>query len=273
MLRIDAELVARLEASSAEIALRTVEAHGRTEGEGASPRRLDRGALVAMGPGRYLNRAIGLGSCACLAGQVAAIEAFFVDAAMPPMLELSSWAADDTVRVLRERGYGPQWFRSVFAAAVDPLEPRSAPTGSFEVVAVTAGSIASWLDVLADGNGVTTAPARRISDEFARASAAAVDSIDLLALADGAPVGCASLQIHEGIGWLGGAATRRAWTGRGIQATLLRERMRLAAERRLDLVAATAIPSGVSARNLTRAGLAHVDTQVVVSRPNERADD
>jgi len=63
----------------------------------------------------------------------------------------------------------------------------------------------------------------------------------------------------------GGAARVPGHRGRGVQGTLLRHRLRLAATLGCTLAAVTAVPSGASARNVRRARPELVDTQVVVT--------
>ena len=50
-----------------------------------------------------------------------------------------------------------------------------------------------------------------------------------------------------------------------MQCALLRHRIRRAAELGCDVVAATALPAGASARNLLRHGLRLVDTHIVMT--------
>jgi GNAT superfamily N-acetyltransferase len=76
--------------------------------------------------------------------------------------------------------------------------------------------------------------------------------------------------MASGVGLLGGAATRAGHRGIGVQSALLRHRIRLAAEKGCDLTAATALPAGVSARNLRRHGLHLIDTQLVVTTDGVR---
>lgn len=218
------------------------------------------GALVALGPGRYVNRAIGVGPDLDL-GDLDLIERFFADRGLPASVQLTSWASEATLARLTARGYRPRWFRSVFAAAL-PIPDASSPV---EIVEVDDRNFDDWLDVLADGNGITTAEDRAISDEFGQAAHSASGSTDLIALVDGHAVGCGSLQVASGVALLGGAATRPAHRGQGVQGALLRRRMELAAERGCDIAASTALPAGASARNLQRHGLALVDTQLVMT--------
>jgi GNAT superfamily N-acetyltransferase len=230
--------------------------------ESAAVEELGDGVLVALGPGRYVNRSIGVGPDLD-DHDLTVIERFFTDRGLAPSVQLTSWAGEETLERLTARGYRPQWFRSVFATAL-PL-PDLAARDHLEIVEVDERSLQPWLETLVEGNEIAGEGPRAISDEYGLAAHLAVGSTDLLAFANGHPAGCGSLQITSGVGLLGGAATRPPHRGRGIQGALLRHRIRLAAEAGCDLVASTALPAGPSARNLQRHGLRLIDTQLVLT--------
>lgn len=219
---------------------------------------LGEGHLVALGRGRYVNRAVGVGP-ELSEPEIATIETFFRDRGLPPSIQLGSLAGDETLERLGAQGFRAECFRWVMAAPIDSASRSGA--GPAEIVEVDDQTAAEWMHVLAEANRVTTHEARSISDEFAAAAHAVESSSDLLALIDGEPVGAASIEFADGIGWLGGAATLPAMRGRGIQRQLLDHRVALAAKAGCDLVAATATPGSVSARNLARSGLLLVDVQ------------
>lgn len=108
--------------------------------------------------------------------------------------------------------------------------------------------------------------ARRISDEFCAAMAQLNDTHDLIALVNDVPVACGSLNIVDGVGWLGGAATLAAFRGTGLQQALLAHRLHLAHSLGCDFAAATAVPDGQSARNLERLGFQLLYTQTVLTK-------
>ena len=257
----------RLRRTEAKAAVAVAIAMAAAGNDGARSERLGDGALVSLGPGRYVNRAIGVGPDLDDA-ELDTMERFFGEGGLPASAQLSSWASEATLDRLSARGYSPRWFRSVFAATL-PLAPAPAPNpgpgGAVEIVTVRDGDVEQWLDVLAAGNEITTPEARAVSDEHGRAAHGAAGSTDLLAIVDGQAVGCGSLQVASGVGWVGGAATLPSHRGRGVQGALLHHRARVAAEAGCDVIAATALPAGASARNLTRHGLRLVDTQMVVT--------
>lgn len=262
---VDLPLVRRVEGTAARWAARQVDALCQTLADDTPCRQeLDGGLLAAMGPGRYVNRGVGLGlgdlPAAALLDQV---EAFFTGRGLPPALELTPWASAELVAELRSRGYGVEWFRNVYAHQLDRLPPK-ARTVAIEEVGDDDDE-AEWTAIL----GAEAEPgseARARSDEFCRAMHRVPGSIDLLARADGRAIGCGSLTVVHGVGWLGGAATLPQQRGRGAQLALVVERLHRARRDGCTFAAVTALPGGSSARNLERLGFQLLYTQPVFSR-------
>lgn len=236
------------------------------EHSGSVVRTVGTGSVVLLGPGRYVNRAIGVTLGALDEDDLAELEALSNAADVPASLELCSWAAPSLLGRLADRSYHPNWFRDVFVRM-----PHASGSGGDDGVSIRPvgdkdADIAVWQQVLADGNEVDTPLARAISDDYAAAAHRVLGAVDLIAEVDGDVVGCGSLVAAGGVGWLGGAATAPRHRGRGVQSALLRHRLGLAGELGLDLVAATALPDGTSARNLRRHGFQLAYAQVVMTR-------
>jgi GNAT superfamily N-acetyltransferase len=258
---VDEALVRRLEASAAKATLRLTDRLPSADGVPFGD-----GALIAMSVGRYVNRAMGVTLSELSTVDLDEIEQFYADRGLSPMFEVSSWAKSATIEELAARQYVPQWFRGMYA-----VNPGAQPVDeSVTIEEVSSETLGVWQDVLARGNEVSGEEATHTSDEFALANRAMPDSADFLAFIDGKPVGSGSLQVVDSIGWVGGAATLPSHRGRGVQTALLLHRIHLAATLGCELVAATAIPSGASARNMHRLGFTHVQTQVVMSKPAGR---
>jgi GNAT superfamily N-acetyltransferase len=256
--------VARLARSEAEAAAAVAVAMRAAGGGAVAVEPLTGGMLIALGPGRYVNRSMGVGPDLD-DDQLDVIERFFSQAGVPAAVQVSSRADTATVRRLTGRGFRPQWFRSVHAAPV-PGSPGLRSVDGYRIIEVDETSIDDWLHVLAEGNDVATGEPRRLSDEFGRAAHRAAGAVDLLAWRDGRPVGCGSMQVAGGVGWMGAAATLPDARDRGVQGALLRHRIGLAADAGCDLVAATALPNSASVRNLVRHGLGLVDVQLVFAK-------
>ena len=76
-----------------------------------------------------------------------------------------------------------------------------------------------------------------------------------LARVDGRPAAAATLYVADRVGYLADATTAPAFRGRGLQAALLRQRIRDASAAGVDFVFSGAEPMGTSHRNMERAGL------------------
>ena len=262
---VDAALVRRLEATAATASLDQIAALRSLDPLSAADGiRFGDGALVAMGPGRYVNRAIGVTLSELSGADVDAIEQFFVGRGLTPMIELSSWAPPTTLAEISRRGFDPCWFRSFFVLV--PTVAHAEHTTDVRIVRVGADDEALWLDVFNAGFEADHGAVLVANDEIGRASFRAPDSQTFLAHLDGRAVGCGSVQIVGGVAWLGGAATLPEFRRRGVQAALVAHRLGLAASLGCDLAAATALSNGPSARNVVRLGFQHTHTQVVVEQ-------
>ena len=98
-----AALLRRVSSADAEAAARVAEAVAQLAGTDAvAARPLGDGVLVALGPGRYVNRAIGVGPDLDDV-DLDSVEAFFASRGLPPSVQLSSWVG---VVAVGSRGAG-----------------------------------------------------------------------------------------------------------------------------------------------------------------------
>jgi hypothetical protein len=262
----DPDLIGRIESSAARVMLSIAAAY--IAHEATDPARavvFGDGALVAFGPGRYVNRAVGISLADLDDDQLDELEAFYAASGLPPSLEVASWAPPRLLERLAARGYVVQWFRNIYVAALDGHAVPDHP--SMMVREVTAATLPEWLAVVRAGHGLTTPEDAAVSDGYARAAHAIAGATDYLADVDGVAAGCGSLVREGGIGWLGGAATVPAYRQRGVQGALVRRRMAAAYASGCDLAVATAMPSGGSARNLARLGFTLAYCQAVLTKP------
>ena len=66
-----------------------------------------RGALLSMGPGRYVNRAVGVTIDDIGAAEADRLEAWFRQRELPPMVEASAWASSTTLATLADAPLRP----------------------------------------------------------------------------------------------------------------------------------------------------------------------
>ncbi len=252
-------LVDRLETSAAVACGLAVEAM-----PGAEAKSFHRGLLVAMGERRYVNRALAVSIDDLDDADVDELATWYRARGLPPMLEVSAWAPPGTVAALGRAGFAPSWFRAMFARPCDPSTVEGG--GDVDVFAVTTDAdAATWRTVYAAGFGVVETGAVAISDEYAAADRAITSGQQFLAVVDGRVAGCGGVVVADGVAWVGGAATLPELRGRGVQAALVRRRLQHGLDHGCELAAATAVPAGDSARNLTRLGFHLVQHQVVLA--------
>lgn len=243
-MEVDVGLIRRLEATAAAGSVALVEAIKALDPSTvADSRRFLDGALVAMGPGRHVNRAIGVTLDHLSPSDVETIEAFFVDRCVAPMIELSAWAPTSTVEALSKRGYVSEWIRSTFARR--PGVAAASSSTDLRIDRVEQRHHERWLRVFNDGFGAVDRDAVVANDEIGRASLVAPDSHIFLACIDGKPVGCGSVHIVDGVAWLGGAATLPTFRRRGVQAALIAHRLAFAAATGCELAAVSRSPTGL----------------------------
>ena len=90
--------------------------------------------------------------------------------------------------------------------------------------------------------------------QFGGIAAAKEGCTCFLAELDGQPGAAGALNIHDGVALFSGAATVPEMRRRGLQAALLQERMRYAADRGCDLAMMVAEAGSESQRNAERQG-------------------
>lgn len=224
-----------------------------------------RGLLVATGPRRYVNRAVGVSLDELSSGSVADLGAWFLERGLVPAVQLSSWAPTTTVEVLAAAGFAPAWCRSVLAltdvhaGAASGPDPAGQVDERVEVVTVDDAQAARAAAVMAaDQDDPATAV------EFMAADRGSRGTTQLLARLDGRVVGCGSLTVMGRTAWLGAAATLSGARRRGVQTALLRHRLQIARDAGCDLVGVTASVGSTSSRNLQRLGFGLVQEQWVL---------
>jgi GNAT superfamily N-acetyltransferase len=170
------------------------------------------------------------------------------------------WAPAELVRELRTRGYVVEWFRNVYVHGLRTLPPRP----RVDIHEVGEELEPAWTAILGSSFAEGT-PERTNSDEFCAAVHRVPGAQDLVAMLDGCPVGTGSLTAIRTVAWLGGASTLPESRGRGAQHALLIDRLHRARRMGCTLAAVTAVPDGVSARNLLRVGFQLLYTQAVMT--------
>ena len=215
----DPELVRRIESSAARVST----GDGRRRSSAAPPTTrparvpFGDGALVAFGPGRYVNRAVGVSLDDIDDAGLDELEAFYAASGVPPSLEVASWCPAVAARAARparlRRVVVPQRLRD--GARRGRAVPPHPTMGVREVVDDDARRVARA--AAPPGNEIDARRGRASATSIARAAHAVAGATDFLADLDGTPLGCGSLSprrrhrlARRGGDRAGGAPARRA---------------------------------------------------------------
>lgn len=258
---VDRELVQRVEYGAAATSARQADVLARmTPDTPGAAQECDGGQLIAFGAGRYVNRAAGIGLGGMPGGEiVAAVERFYKARSLRASVEINPWVSADLLAALAAADFRLERFRNVYVRELALLPARQAA----DIREVDASAVPARNAILA---GDSTGEARRVSDEFCAVMMQLDDTHDFVALVGDEPAACGSLNIVDGVGWLGGAATLQAHRGKGLQQALVTFRLQLARELKCAFAACTAVPDGQSARNLERLGFQLLYTQTVLTK-------
>jgi len=212
------------------------------------------GAFVVFdGVESPVTQTFGLGLFEPLSAEVLEpIERFFLSRGAPVQHEISPFVGVPALELLCARGYKPMELSSVMVQQVDyvigelPSQTR--------VRVIDADESATWADVSARGWSHEHPELLEFLQNLGKVAVARTEGVSFLAEIEGTPGAAGSLCLHEGVALFGGSATVPELRRRGLQAALLRERMRYAHDSGCDLAMIVAEPGSNSQRNAERAG-------------------
>ena len=174
------------------------------------------------------------------------------------------WVSDsnDLGQALERRGFVRDYGWMKFSRGVSPRRARS----ELDVRRVDAAQAESFARVVVEAYGMPEWTAPLAANVVGREGWSCY-----VAYADGEPAGAGALFVHDRLGWLGFAATRERYRGRGAQSAILAARIEDARQQGCTMVTTETgelkegRPSS-SYRNIVRAGFREVGV-----RPNYRA--
>jgi ribosomal protein S18 acetylase RimI-like enzyme len=230
------------------------------------------GIATFTAEGSPLNKLAGLGFAGAVEEtEIEAAERAFAQRGAPLQVELSSLAEPSIATLLTRRGYTLVGFENVLGLALPPHEP---PRRASEVEISTSpeDELATWLDVVLTGFATPDEQGVPSHESFPRESlerdmgdmASAAGLVRYLARVEGEPAGGASLRIAAGIAQLCGAATLPAQRRRGVQSSLLAERLEQAGAAGCDLAVVTTQPGSKSQENVQRLGFELLYTRAIL---------
>lgn len=180
------------------------------------------------------------------------IERFFLDRGAEVMHEVCPHASTATLDLLCARGYRPFEISNVMYRAVEPS--AGALPANVRVRVVEPDDSEAWSTISTRGWSHEHPELAEFVQQMGAIIVARQQSPCFLAELDGMPGAAGALIIHEGVALFGGAATVPELRRRGLQAALLHERMRYAAEHGCDLAMMVAEAGSNSQRNAERKG-------------------
>jgi len=256
MVLADLALARRLERAEGDAAAQFAMARRRLFPDCGSDWRECAGAyLVYDGPDSPVTQTFGLGVFETpLATAMEEIERYFRDKGASVFHEVTPLAGLVTANLLCERGYRPVEISSALYQPVS--EPGGAPAdGDRATVRVANVEEADlWADVSARGWAQEAPALFEFLRGFGQVAFARERSACFLAEWDGVPAAAGALCWHDGVALFAGSATVPEFRRRGLQAGLLRARMRHAREMGCDLAMMVAEAGSQSQRNAERQG-------------------
>ncbi|MGD0631510.1 MAG: GNAT family N-acetyltransferase [Terracidiphilus sp.] len=180
------------------------------------------------------------------------IESFFLKHGAPVLHEVSPFAGVAALDLLCKRSYRPIELSSVLYRPVQ--RPGAMIVGDVTVRITGPEEAALWSRISARGWAHDRPELTEFLERFGGVTAAREHTTCFLAEAGGTPGAAGVLCIHEGVALFGGSSTVPEMRRRGLQAALLEERMRYAADQGCDLAMMVALPGSESQRNAERKG-------------------
>jgi hypothetical protein len=267
----DAALARRIEAAECRLSLAIVDAVLARGGDAfAVP--LGEGAAVFSGSGSPINKVIGAGFGAPIPESTwAAVERRFADKGCPVRVEISTLADSAVGAALTRRGYVLTDFENVLGYDVSDAGGAGLLTGDGMTIARNEGDLATWMDLVVQGFAQPDGSPQSsevFEDETLRQVfrdfAGSAGFTRYIARVHRTNAGGAGLRLSEGIAQFCGASTLPAFRRRGVQAALLRCRLRDAAEAACDVAVVTTQPGSKSNHNAQRQGFALLYARAVL---------
>lgn len=241
--------------------------------------RIAGGCAGYAGPGVPVNKISGVGFGGVPdAVKMAAIEQRYRERECDVVVEIATHADPAVLAFYMDRGYRLLGFEDVLGIELPTPEGKRAP--EVELVTVAPGDEREpWFDCLIEGFAVPDEQGvpshedfpRDFVREIMRDLATIPNFTAYLARIDGADVGGGSLRTHGAIAHLCGAATLPAARRRGVQTTLLTERLQAASAAGCELAVSVTNAGSKSQQNMVRQGFALLFSRAILQLPVKSA--
>lgn len=224
------------------------------------------GVAVWYSPDNVVNGSFGLGMDREVEREeVAALIAFFADRGMRARTDVCPLADPSLSRWLAEAGFVAAGFEMVLYQPLPAADAPPVADGVTVRIARSAEERALWAEL--EARGFTDDAPVEEHHVLSRAISLRRDALHYIGYLDGEPSGTGMLVMSEGIAMLNGDSTLPSARKRGVQTSILGQRLRDAAEAGCDLAVIEAAPGGTSFRNQQRAGFRVAYNRVTLELP------
>lgn len=270
---VSMELAASIEAAEAALLAAIVAGSKQRRPElDAWSEQIAGGCAGYAGPDVPVNKISGLGFGGMPdPDQLAAIEARYHERNASVVAEIATYADPGIYSVLGERGYRLAAFEDVVGIALPAPVGVRAPSVALEVVP-SGEAREPWFDCMIEGFAVPDTQGvashedfpRDLVREIMRDLASVDDFTAYMARVDGEIAGGGALRTCGKIAHLCGAATLPGFRRRGVQTTLVTERLAAAATAGCELAVTVTQPGSKSQQNMMRQGYALLFSRAVM---------
>jgi hypothetical protein len=254
MLFSDLALSRRLERAEGQASFQFAEARHRLV-PGSDSEWMECGGAYAVFDGIHspVTQTFGLGIFEKLSpASLDIIERFFLDRGAPVLHEVSPLAGVAAIDLLCARNYRPVEISSVLYREVESPAMDGDPKIHVRVIGPEEALL--WTRISARGWGHEHPEISDFLLESSAIASAREETVCFVGEIDGEPGAAGALCIHDGVALFGGSATIPELRCRGLQGSLLHQRMRYASEHGCDLAMMVAEAGSNSQRNAERKG-------------------
>ncbi len=231
--------------------------------------RVGGGAALWFSESNVVNGSFGLGMNGPVEEEeVAALVAFFEERDASARVDVCPHADVSLRRWLAGYGFLATDFEMVLYQPLPAVSVADPAPGVEVRIARGAEERELWAQL--EARGFRDESVSEADMTLARAISLRADALPFLGYLDGEPAGTGMLVLADGLALFNGDSTLPAHRGRGVQGSLLAERLRHASASGADLAVIEATPGGVSMRNQERAGFRVAYTRVTLERPLAR---
>lgn len=224
------------------------------------------GAAVWYSVDNVVNGSFGLGMERDVEQEeVAALVAFFAERGMRARTDVCPYADPSLLRWLAQTGFVASDFEMVLYQPLPAVAAPGVAEGVSVEVARSAEDRAIWAEL--ESRGFTNDAPTESHDILARAISLREDVLHFIGYLDGVPAGTGMLSMADGLAMLNGDSTLPTARNRGVQTSILGERLRHAAEAGCEIAVIEAAAGGTSFRNQQRAGFRVAYNRVTLELP------